>query len=116
MPATSPVRRKAEARGPAAAPIAAEGADEMLRLATAARDMFASRAEFHDWFACVLHRRATGAPKRSRAECDRTSALACAMSLSGACAFSTAARQLDAAMRGLPTGPLEALLRVSRRL
>ena len=108
--------KEAEPRSPAAAPRerlpGAETADDFLMQATTAREVFADRAAFHDWFVCVLHHRAYGEPKRSRAECDSTSSLACAMSFRGECAFATAGRQLDAVMRGLPTAHLEALLRV----
>ena len=108
--AEAPSRRPALA--PAGRPAGAETADDFLMQATRAREVFADRAAFHDWFACVLHHRAYGAPKRGRAECDDTSALACALSFRGECAFATAGRQLDAVMRGLPTDHLEALLRV----
>jgi len=92
----------------------ASSPDDFLRQATMARDIFASRPDFHAWFACVLHRRAYGEPKRSRAECDATSSLACAMSFHGECAFATAGRQLDTVMRALPTSHLEQLLRICR--
>jgi len=104
-------RRESEARPPLDA-ASAEAARAFLRLADGARDVFASRGAFHDWFACVLHHRAHGEPRRTRAECDEVSALACAMSFRGECLNATASRDLDTAMRRLPTARLEALLRV----
>ena len=104
-------RREAEVRRPAD-PAGGGAAEEFLRLADMARDVFPTRTGFHDWFACVLHHRAHGEPKRSRAQCDQTSALACAMSFRGECMFATASRDLDTVMRGLGTSRLEALLRI----
>jgi hypothetical protein len=102
--------READIPQTPSSPMRRHGAEAFLDLATMARSLFDTRAEFHDWFACMLHQSAHGEPKRSRGECDATSSLACAVS--GDCAFATAGRQLDAVMRGLSTDQLEALLRV----
>jgi hypothetical protein len=102
--------READTPRTPATPVRRHNAEAFLELATMARSLFDTRAEFHDWFACMLHQSSNGAPKRSRGECDATSSLACAMTFPGDCAFATAGRQLDAVMRDLTTDQLEALL------
>jgi hypothetical protein len=105
-------QREAQPHAPRPAPSASPAVDDFLHRATLAREVFATRSDFHEWFGCVLQHRASGEPKRGRAECDAISALACALSFRGECVFATAGRQLDAVMRDLPTGTLENLLRL----
>ena len=88
--------------------------DEAATLAHRAEGAFDSRAELKDWLACAVAQRLRGAPRCGKGQCAQSARLACAMRFKGACPFAMQPRELDNALSRLPTGRLQALMRLER--